>query len=93
MIDGKLVASVVKTEDRDHGEDEDNEIELHGNLSALDTTAKTFMLRGLTVSYAGNVSFQRGLASNLVNGASVEVKGQSSGGGTTVQATRIKFED
>ncbi len=93
VIDGKLVASVVKTEDRDRGEDEDNEIELHGNLSALDTTAKTFMLRGLTVSYAGNVSFQRGLASNLVNGASVEVKGQSSGGGTTVQATRIKFED
>lgn len=93
VIDGKLVASVVKTEDRDRGEDEDNEIELHGNLSALDTTAKTFMLRGLTVSYAGNVSFQRGLASNLVNGASVEVKGQSSGGGTTVQATRIKFEN
>lgn len=93
VIDGKLVASVVKTEDRDRGEDEDNEIELHGNLSALDTTAKTFMLRGLTVSYAGNMSFQRGLASNLVNGASVEVKGQSSGGGTTVQATRIKFED
>ena len=93
VIDGKLVASVVKTEDRDRGEDEDNEIELHGNLSALDTTAKTFMLRGLTVSYTGNVSFQRGLASNLVNGASVEVKGQSSGGGTTVQATRIKFED
>jgi Domain of unknown function (DUF5666) len=93
VVDGKLVATVVKTEDRDRGEDEDNEIELHGNISALDTTAKTFMLRGLAVSYAGNVSFQRGLASNLVNGASVEVKGQSSGGGTTVQATRIKFED
>ncbi len=93
VIGGKLVASVVKTEDRGRGDDEDNEIELHGNISALDTTAKTFTLRGLTVSYAGNVRFERGLASNLVNGVSVEVKGQSSGGGTTVQAVRIKFED
>jgi hypothetical protein len=92
VIDGKLVASVVKTEDRERGDDADNEIELHGSISALDTTAKTFMLRGLTVSYGGNLSFERGSASNLANGVSIEVKGQSSGGGTTVQATRIKFE-
>ena len=93
VIDGKLVASVVKIEDRDRGDDAGNEIELHGSISAIDTTAKTFMLRGLTVSYAGSVGFERGSASNLVNGVAVEVKGQSSGGGTTVQATRIKFED
>lgn len=93
VIDGKLVASVVKIEDRNRSDDAGNEIELHGSISALDTTAKTFMLRGLTVSYAGSVGFERGSASNLVNGVAVEVKGQSSGGGTTVQATRIKFED
>ncbi len=93
MADGKLVASVVKIEDRDRGDDAGNEIELHGSISAIDTTAKTFMLRGLTVSYAGNLSFERGSASNLANGVAIEVKGQSSGGGTTVQATRIKFED
>jgi hypothetical protein len=93
VMDGKLIASLVKTEDRDRGDDEDNEIELHGSVSALNTTAKTFTLRGLTVSYAGNPSFERGSASNLVDGVFIEVKGQSSGGGTTVQATRIKFED
>jgi hypothetical protein len=40
---------------------------------------------------ADNVSFQRGSASNLGNGVSVKVKGQSYAGSTTVQAVRIKF--
>jgi hypothetical protein len=91
MVDGKLVATRVKLEDND--DEEENEVELHGAISTLDTTAKTFALRGQTVSYAGSVKFERGTVANLVNGAKVEVKGQSSGGGTTVQATRIKFED
>jgi Domain of unknown function (DUF5666) len=77
VMDGKLVASLVKTEDRDRGDDEDNEIELHGSVSALNTTAKTFTLRGLTVSYAGSPKFERGSASNLINGVAIEVKGQS----------------
>lgn len=93
VVDGKLVATSVKTEGRERAADNGNVIELHGKISALNTTAQTFSLRGLTVSYAGSVNFQRGSAANLVNGVEVEVKGQAAGGGTTVQATRIKFED
>ncbi len=93
VVDDTLIASVVKTKQHNRGDDEDNMIELHGSISAVNTSAKTFVLRGLTVSYAGNVRFLIGLADRLVNGASVEVKGQASGGGTTVQATSIKFEN
>jgi hypothetical protein len=90
IVDGKLIATRVKLEDED--DEQENEVELHGAISALDAAAKTFMLRGQTVSYAGTVQFERGSLANLVNGAEVEVKGQSSGGGTMVQAKRIKFE-
>jgi Domain of unknown function (DUF5666) len=70
-----------------------NEIELHGAISSVNTTSKTFVLRGLTVIYAGNVDFQRGTATNLVNGAKVEVKGIAAANGTMVVAKKIKFED
>ncbi len=93
VVDGKLVAVSVKTEGRERSTDDGNVIELHGKISALNTTTQTFTLRGLTVIYTGNVSFQRGSSASLVNGVEVEVKGQAAGGGTTVQATRIKFED
>ena len=70
-----------------------NEIELHGAISSVNAASKTFALRGLTVSYAGSVDFQRGTATNLVNGAKVEVKGAAAATGTTVVAKKIKFED
>jgi Domain of unknown function (DUF5666) len=67
--------------------------ELHGAVSALDTAAKTFVLRGVTVKYDGaGVEFRKGTASELANGRNVEVKGTRSSDGTTLQATRISFE-
>ena len=93
MVDGKLIATKVKVEGRENDNDEDRGIELHGTISNVSTASKTFSLRGLTVSYAGAVDFQRGTAASLVNGAQVEVKGEAATGGTTVQARKIKFED
>jgi hypothetical protein len=100
LVNGVLIASKVKIEsDDDNGKDGDdnvssrNEIELHGAISSVNTASKTFALRGLTVSYAGAVDFQRGTATNLVNGAQVEVKGVAAATGTTVVAKKIKFED
>jgi Domain of unknown function (DUF5666) len=90
LVGGTLIATRVKAEDDN---DEDNEIELYGIISSVNAGSKTFSLRGQTVSFAGNVKFERGSASNLVNGANVEVKGQSATGGTSVQALKIKFED
>ena len=85
-----LVATQVRLEEDD---DEDNQIELHGVISSVNTSTKTFVLRGLTVSYAGNVKFEHGTESKLVNGAKVEVKGRPIPGGSTVQALKIEFED
>ena len=90
IVGGTLVATQVKVEEDD---DEDNKIELHGVISSVNTSTKTFVLRGLTVSYAGNVKFEHGTESKLVNGAKVEVKGRPIPGSSTVQALKIEFED
>jgi hypothetical protein len=92
LVNGKLIASRVKVEGRDHDDDEDRGIELHGTVSSVSTASKTFSLRGLTVNYA-NSSFSRGNASDLVNGAKVEVKGVAATTGTSILAQKIKFED
>ncbi len=89
IVGGTLVATQVKVEEDD---DEDNKIELNGVISGVNTSARTFELRGLTVSYAGSVKFEHGTESKLVNGAKVEVKGRASPGGSTIQAQKIEFE-
>ena len=92
VVNGVLVATSVQLEDgsqQGHGED----YELHGSLSALDTTAKTFVLRGVTVSYA-NVSQWVGLTeAQLATVAKIEVKGSLSTDGTTLVASLIKVDD
>jgi len=65
---------------------------LQGAISALDTTAQTFFVRGVQVHYRGNTSFARGQASNLANGQAVEVKGRLAADGVTLEAQQIRFE-
>lgn len=89
---GTLVATVVRLEDAHRGQGED--VELHGTISALDTGAGTFVLRGSVVRYTGpDVAFDHGSASTLANGVHVEVHGDLDTDGRTVQATRIDFTD
>jgi Domain of unknown function (DUF5666) len=94
--DGVLIATKVEVKGSgdDGGDDDDGgrEIELHGPVSALDTTAKTFVLRGLTVDYSA-AEFDDGTAANLANGVEVEVKGRLSDGGAVVIAEEVEFED
>ncbi|MEP7299032.1 MAG: DUF5666 domain-containing protein [Burkholderiales bacterium] len=91
-VNGVVVATRVSIE-TEH-EREDAGFELHGAISALDTTAKTFVLRGVTVNYGGSaVEFRKGTAADLANDRKVEVKGTRSADGTTLTATRISFED
>ncbi len=82
---GVLIAREVKLETSGKS------IDLRGTISAADTVAKTFVVRGVTVSYATGVQFDNGTAANLVNGANVEVKGQLAPNSAVVNATRIKF--
>jgi len=69
--------------------------ELHGSLSALDTTAQTFSLRGLTVSYASSslVWLDSLSASTLADGLALEVRGVLSADKTQLSATRIGLDD
>lgn len=93
VVAGVLVATKVHLEeDGDHHGGLPRQFELHGSISGLDTTARTFALRGLTVSYAGSVEFKDGSEAKLVNGARVEVKGTLSADLTRIDAVRIQFE-
>ena len=88
---GVIVATKVSIETEEH--DKLAGFELHGAITSLDTSAKTFVLRGVTVSYGGTaVVYVGGMASDLAVGRKVEVKGTLSTDGTKLDATKIKFE-
>jgi len=91
LSNGVLVATKVGLESR-HTGDDSRRYELHGAITAIDTTAKTFVLRGVTVNYAGTVSYVGGTEAGLVVGAKVEVKGAVGSTRTQVVAATIKFE-
>ncbi|HEY5321687.1 MAG TPA: DUF5666 domain-containing protein [Caldimonas sp.] len=88
---GVLVATKVKVEHEDGGDDE--EFEVAGPIVSLNTAAKTFVVREVTVSYAGEVDFRDGTAADLAVGRKVEVRGKLSTDGTRLQAERIEFDD
>ena len=88
VVSGVLIAKKVSLED---GKD-DVKFELHGTPSLLDTTAKTFMLRGVTVNY-GSATFFNGLTALSLSsvGIKLEVKGMRSDANVIV-ATRISLD-
>jgi len=65
-------------------------------VSNLNATSKTFVVRGVTVSYAGTVKFENGDAARLAaasgTSAMVEVKGTYNAATNSVTATSISFE-
>jgi hypothetical protein len=90
-VSGVIIATRVSIETEQEREAEG--FELHGAISAFDAAAKTFVLRGVTVSFGANVEFKKGTAADLANGKQVEVKGVRSADGTTLVASRISFEN
>jgi hypothetical protein len=87
---GTIVASRVKAIDR-LGDDW-RRVELHGTVSALDTTAKTFVLREVKVDYSRVLEWKDGSASDLANGKALEVKGLWSDDRSVLFAVVIEFE-
>jgi hypothetical protein len=94
-VTGVLVATEVKVENE--AEVQNQEFEIHGTLTNLNATSKTFVIRGVTVSFAGTVRFDNGDATKLamVNGTSaiVEVRGTNNAATNSVTATRITFDN
>ena len=87
VVNGVLVAKKVAL---DEGE-EAARFELHGPISGLNTAAKTFVLRGMTVNY-GAATFGAGVtAATLANGLNLVVKGKRSVG-NVILATQISVD-
>ncbi len=87
---GVLRATKVTIESDD--EERDRGFELKGTVSALDTVARTFRLRGVLVSYATSV-FKDGTAADLAKpNAFIEVKGVLAGDGITLVASEIDLQ-
>lgn len=91
LASGTLVATRVSVL-RDN-DDTVRGIELHGAVSDVNTTTKTFVLRTVKVSYDASVVFKNGTEAKLVNGAQVEVKGVLSIDQKTLAAAKIEFEN
>ena len=86
---GVLVATKVEVEEaRDGGQ---RPLELHGTMSNLNATDKTFALRGVTVWFGGTVTYTGGTVADLANGKTVEVFGVLSADRTRLEAKRIGF--
>ena len=90
---GKIVASRVKV--RNEHDDDLQRVELHGSVSALDTAAKTFMLRDVKIDYSKVLIWKDGQPADLadpVKSLKVEVKGLWSADRSVLIAAVIEFE-
>jgi hypothetical protein len=81
----------VKVKD-ERNEDDFKLVELHGTVSALNTTAKTFTLREVKVDYSKALLFKNGSAADLADGKALEVKGIWSTDRGVLFAAVIEFE-
>lgn len=88
---GTIIASRVKVIDV-RNDDDFRRVELHGTVSALDTTAKTFTLREITVNYSRVIEWKDGREADLTNGRALEVKGLWSEDRRVLFAAVIEFE-
>jgi hypothetical protein len=87
---GTIIASRVKVIDRNG--DDWQRVELHGDISALDTTAQTFMLRDVKVNYSRVIEWKDGRPADLANGKPLEVKGVWSEDRRVLFAVIVEFE-
>ena len=87
---GMIVARRVVVDAQDGGGSE--AIELKGRITALDTVASTFVLRGVSVSYASNPRYVVGSAADLALNRQLNVKGRLAADGRTLVATTIHLE-
>jgi hypothetical protein len=87
---GRIVASRVKVIDRNG--DDWQRVELHGNVSELDTAAQTFMLRDVRVNYSRVIEWDDGSPAALANGKPLEVKGVWSEDRRVLFAVIVEFE-
>ena len=87
---GVLVATVVEIQER--RVPGPRPLELRGEMGNLNTTAKTFALRGVTVWYGGRVEYVGGSEASLANGRAMIATGVIAADRTRLEARRIEFK-
>lgn len=89
---GVLVATTVGIETEQSVDDRG--FELKGSISAVDTVARTLVVRGQTISWArSDLVLEHGTLADLVVGRTIEVKARPTADRTGLEATKISFED
>ena len=91
LTNGVLVATTVSLEDRHQGEDS-RQWHLFGAITAADPAAKTFVVRGVTVTYVDATTYRGGTVADLLVGRKLHVKGTLGSVRTQVQAASVTFE-
>ncbi len=92
-VEGAISSGVVIAAEIDIKTDDEVEsqaFEFHGAISALDTTAQTFVIRGYTVRYNGSTTFEPS-GTTLADGLYVEVKAELQANGDLL-ATRVEVK-
>jgi hypothetical protein len=96
-VEGSLRSGVlVATEVKVLGPNQQDELQLRGPITSIDTAAKVFQVGGHSerVSYARpDVEYERGTAADLQLGRRVRVTGLLSADGTLLEATRIRLDN
>jgi hypothetical protein len=87
---GVIVARRVSVDAEDGGGD--TALEIEGRITALDTVARNFVVRGVTVNYAAGATFTGGTAADLALNRAVSVKGRLAADRSHVDATIIHVE-
>jgi hypothetical protein len=87
ITEGVMQASKVEIEER--RVPGPRQFDLRGEIGNLNTTDKTFALRGITVWYGGTVDWRDGNAATLANGLRVRVRGPLAADRARLEATRI----
>ena len=91
VSNGVLVATKVALESRHQGDDS-RKWHLFGAITAADATAKTFVVRGVTVTYSAATTYSGGSVADLLVGRKVHVKGAVGSTRSQLQAAVVGFE-
>ena len=88
---GVLLARRVEIESRHLGDD-DHAWHLFGAITAVNAAARTFVVRGTTVSYGDATTYVNGSLADLLVGRKLHVKGAVGSNRNQVQAATITFD-
>jgi hypothetical protein len=93
-VEGRLTEDTLlarQVEREQYLDADDKGFDIEGAVTAMDMTAQTLVLRGITVDWR-NARFEDGTAQQLGVGRRLDVKGSLSGDGRTLVATEIEFD-